>query len=724
MLFKNDIFEVDGQPYRLLSIAPSADEAWVIACEDKYAWPKKVPWSGISGLEANTTGEARPPATISESSLTVMRNAMTKLAPLLAHGASLYDDVVRFRLIKEHAAAFEVSIPALYKWLRAYWQRGQTEMALLPGFKRCGMRTSQLTAGRGAPPKHKLGTYQMTSEDIEKLDDIIKTHYLADERVSLAQSHERLLERHYSYLDGNKTKTLLGIGKRPSYRQLRHYLKSQYSAELIIRKRKGDKEFELTSRGILGTVMEDCLGVGHMFECDATIADVLLVASDDILTIVGKPTLYIIIDRYSRLIVGWYVGLENPSWICAKEAILTISEDKRSICERYRVAYQDTDWPAHQVFPTSVLVDLGEWNSKSGLRFGHTMATTVSFVPSRRADWKPVVESNFKQIRATLQDGTPGFDPPENAKKRQGRHYEKDACLTLHQFSKLVLELIIQHNRTPLRGFPLPMADLRSEFVPTPINVWNKDIATRSGVLNRYSFEHARMQLLPRDEASVTEHGIEFMHCLYTTESAVANGWFSLARQGRFKVEVSFDHRLVDNVFVHDPNGRAEPFLCELSSRSKQHRGRSFAEVKVYHELEAASAPSNEMVRLQAAADYHEATKDTVANAKSALAAAPKKSRTARKASIKPARDKEKTIERQVRGRLKPPTSAGPLAPVAEVFDLASARARNGDQVSDKVSQTSSVGSAATAAVASADRPLSLAEKARLARERLKGTTI
>lgn len=722
MLFKNDIFSLEGSRHRLLDCQPTTDDAWVIAVDDKAAWPRRLPWSAISGFEAAPQeAVALPESSLSEASKQRAKAAMSALRPLLQHGSALFIDQQRYRLIRDCARVCKVSVPSVYKWLRMFWQNGQTEMALLPHYSNCGRSEKGVTGGRGAPPRHGRGIYQLTQQDTARFDEVIKRHYLVDERVTLTQTYQRLLEYHYTYLDGNGKAYLLPPGERPSYRQLQNYLRKNYSAELILRKRLGSKEFELKHRSVLGTVMEDCLGVGHWYECDATIADVFLVAADDVQTIIGKPTLYFIIDRYSRLIVGFYVGLENPSLVCAKEALLSISEDKRALCERYDCKYDPDDWPAHMVYPAGVLVDLGEWNSRGGEQLGRNLATRVSFVPSKRADWKPVIESQWKLTRTALQDGTPGFDPPENAKKRQGKHYEQDACLTLHEFTKLILHLIIKHNRTPLREFPLEMSDLRMEFVPTPVNIWNRDVVKRSGLLTRYSAEYVRMQLLPEDEASVTEHGIEFKGCLYTGQSALTNGWFTYARNSRFKVKVSYDHRLVDNVYAHDPNGRAAPFLCDLSPRSEKHRGRSFAEVKVYEELEASLKPDLEHMRLQAAADFHAATQPAIDASRARLQGTPAKaSRSARRADTKEAREKERSEERKKKAAFKssqaPEHSQGSSPTKAEVVDLSQARARQ--PLGHAPQQHSESGASATAAAL--NKPLSLAEKVRLARQKLK----
>jgi putative transposase len=721
MIFKGDIFILGGTRQRLLQTDTVNDVAWVISLEDEHPFPEKTPWSAISGLEpVNQSHTGIPDRRISPAAIRARDKATAAVWPLLAHGEALFDEVQRFSLIKRHTEVAGVSAPSLYKWLRMYWKNGMCENALLPNFAQCGAALREVTGGRGTKSKSGVATYQVTQEDAKRFDELLTTHYLADERVTLSQTYQRLLERHYSYLDGNGNAYLNLPGMCPSYRQFQHYLNTHYTREARLRSRHGNKEFERKHRGILGTVSDDCLGVGHYYECDATIADVYLVAQDDPQSIIGKPTLYFIVDRESRLIVGVYIGLENASWTCAKEAILFISEDKEQICKRYGVTYNPDDWPAHTVFPLSILADLGEWNSRGGEQFGNNLSVKVAFVPSQRADWKPVVETQFKQMRVTLQDGVPGVDPPENAMRRQGKHYEIDACLTLHGFTKLVLEHVIKHNNTPRKDYPLSMADLRNEFLATPIAIWNRGIVERSGMLTRYPFEHVWMQLLPRGVASVTEHGIEFEDCLYTSEEAINKQWFVNARARRFQVEVAFERRLVDSIWVLDTLGKAPPMLCNLSSRSNIHRGRSFAEVKVYQDRLRKLSPTIDHARRQATSNFHTATAPIVKTSLATLTDEPKmKSRSARRADTKDARANELAIERSNKASLKTRTAVqgSPAPSTAAVLDFRSAKKQM--EAARQPAPTSNPVHAADA-----QRPVtgtSMAERLRAARQALKG---
>lgn len=679
MLYPNDIFDFFGLSLRLLHIELPRNEAWVIDLQNPAAWPHALPWSEIQSLPLAQSEDApSSERTASRAMCKARDKAFALLQPLLHAKPAIFYPEKRGALVAKRAAEAGCTRATLYKHLRRYWVGGQTPAALLARFDACGTSKSSLTAGRGRCSTKGVPTYQVTSADTELFEKLISEHYLADQRVKIPATYQRLVEAHYTTLDGNGRTWLRGPGERPSARQFENYLRSKYPIEVRLRARIGHKDFERDHRAILGTVLTDCLGVGHKFEADATIADVYLVATDDIRDIIGKPTLYFIIDRKSRLIVGWYIGLENPSWVCAQMAILSIAQDKRTLCEEVGVAYDPEDWPAHQLFPREFLADRGELLANASNRIADDLEITVTNLPSKRPDWKPVVECGFKLIRCALEDGTPGFDPPENAKKRQGRHYEKDACLTLRQFTAIVLSYIIEHNRAPMRNYDLSLQEMADKVRPTPIELWNHGVQRSTGLLTRYSEERVRHALLPQDQATVTEFGIEFRGCVYSCDMAVQRRWFEQARRSRFKVRVAYDLRLVDRILLYSDTGRREVFDCLLTSRSQKYAGMSFAQVKALQVLQAKLAPQIEQARLQARADRHQATAPILEAAKSALVAARrantngKLSRSARRADTKEARLQELQRERQSSAPLRVVPTAEPIS--QNIFPLAVAQ--------------------------------------------------
>lgn len=668
MLYRNEIFSLNGQRHRLLHTEESTDRAWTINMEDTASWPVQVTWSQL--LSAHEAERKNLPACFSNATektpllslapTPAMRKvkdaALERLGNLIKTVPAIYDRDKRGQLVRERALEAGCSKTSLNKDLRRYWLGGQCSSALLGDFHRCGITQSQGTAGRGRRTIDGHAAYQLGEGDEAYFRRWIEQHYLKDGRRKIPHTFQRLLEHCYQRLDGNGQPWLLPAGERPSLRQFEHFLRKNYPLEMRLRKRHGDKEFELDHRAKVGTILADCLGVGHYYEADATIADVYLVASEDVRQIVGKPTLYLIIDRKSRLIVGWYVGLENASWACAKQAILSISQDKAAMCARYGVHYEPEDWPAHMVFPKEFLADRGELFKRTSSQIADDLEVNVTNVPAKRGDWKPVVECGFKQTRVALEDGTPGFDPPENAKKRQGKHYEKDACLTLQQFTTIILNCIIAHNRAQMPAYELSLKELGDNVEPSPIGLWNHNIRERAGLLTRFDEERVRLALLPRGEATVTEEGILFNKCLYTCAEAMAGGWFVRARRKRFKIGVSYDSRLVDTLYVYNPEKRGHIAECTLTARSERYRGFSVHEVAVLERIRALLQPSIQQSRLQTRSDMHRANDPIVAAGRQKLASEGKGvTRSARKADTKEARAHELRKERQATAT---PTSA------------------------------------------------------------------
>ena len=48
--------------------------------------------------------------------------------------------------------------------------------------------------------------------------------------------------------------------------------------------------------------------------------------------VIGRPILYLVIDYFSHQIVGFYLGLENPSWTPASLALANAFGDKVDYC--------------------------------------------------------------------------------------------------------------------------------------------------------------------------------------------------------------------------------------------------------------------------------------------------------------------------------------------------------------------------------------------------------
>lgn len=676
MLYQNEIFKFEGRQLRLLHADPRTGLAYVIDVYEKFAWPFEMPMDPIAKQGAiDTEGEVR---TEPSKAATVKRDtAMNRIAPIVADNnkPQVFSPTGRAALIEERAAELGCSERTLHKDLRRYWQGGQTPQALLANYHRSGRSVAHVTAGRGRAPNGTSETYQLTESDIGKFQDVIQKRYLKDKRTTAVDAYNHMLATKYNFIDGNGKTCINPLGSYPSKRQFRHYLNSNFNLEARLRSREGDKDFERDHRAKVGTIAMDCLGVGHIYEIDATICDVYLVSSADVTKIIGKPTYYLIVDRQSRLIVGFYIGLENASWICATEAILSIAADKAELCAHYGVLYDPEDWPAHEVMPKEFLADRGEMISASSSQISDELGLTVTNVPGKRPDWKSLVECGFKLTHGAIHDITPAYDPPSNATKRRGKHYEKDACLDLREFGFIILSAIIAQNRKAIRDYPLSLTQITDGVLTDPISLWNEGIVKRMGALSKYKESTVRYALLPRDNAKVTAEGILFRNCYYTCPEAVAGGWFVKARKSHYAVKVSFDTRIADCIYIHVQSNNGQPVRADLSYRSLKYKGLSLAEVAYYEKLKRAVMPEIEHSHNTSAVGLIITTNPVVSGAKKRLAQVTSKlSRTARRADIKPDRQAELREERNERAEATAMAEHPQRADSAQVVSISTAK--------------------------------------------------
>ncbi|KAK6025212.1 hypothetical protein OSTOST_08897 [Ostertagia ostertagi] len=592
----------------------------------------------------------------SAASLVLCERAYERIAPLVDNPAIL-SPTTRHALLVERAQQPGGGTPkTLLKDLRNWWQGGQTIDALVGNYKLCGATKGTWNRGRKRAAKGELAEvgpsalnpYQLSDQDRQYMREVIETYYFHEKKArTLTATLQHLHETHYTYVDGNGIECLRSSRECPSYRQLDYFLKQNYPLSTRLTRRKGEKRFAQEDRSTEGSIQLECHGAGHLYEFDATIVDVSLVSTKDRRNIVGKPTLYLIIDRHSRLIVGWYLGFEAACYSAAMQALLSIGEDKKALCDRLGITYDPDDWPAHGVLPEMFLADQGELISKEARRIGRSLRCTISNVPGLRPDWKPLVECGFKMIHQIIAPDTPGYAPDAEVRKRRAINVEKQVCLNIHELTVIIVAAIIQHNKTMQVAYPLSIAQVADGVRPVPRELFEHSVRRRMGSLDRMNFDKVREELLPRDKAVVTADGVAFRKLFFSCPEAKERGWLVQGRKKREPIEVAFDPRLADEIIIYSPNGSGESFVAMLTKDSVEFRGMSFKEVRQHFaDIDHLTADAQESKR-QANYEFRKLTQPVIDAAILETKIATKgRSRSSRRKDVAPARASELKHER------------------------------------------------------------------------------
>lgn len=627
-----------------------------------------------------------------EDSLTVPQRqrrdkAWSIIRPLLQHQPNIFAADLRGPLVRLAMQEHGVSNQTVYRLLRRYWQRGLTPNALLPDYQNSGAAGRERAATekkRGRPRIYGDGSgVNVDQETRKRFRAIITAHFAKNRKQDLAGAYQALLDRYYSESELDEDtgqQRIVRLRDHPTMAQFSYWFAKDNDIFQIERTRRTPRVYDKDLRGILGSSTAEAIGPGSRYQIDATIADVYLLSRYDRDKIVGRPVLYVVIDVFSRLVVGVYVGLEGPSWVGAMMALANVASDKVEFCRRFGLNIRPEEWPC-QALPEVLLSDRGETAGKAIETLIQTFNVHVETAAPFRADWKGIVEQRFRLIQEDFAPYVPGYIQTDY-QERGGDDYRLDATLDIDQFTYVILCCIRNHNNShQIKGYHRDPDMVADGVTPVPVELWEWGIQRRSGRLRVYPEEMVRLSLLPSDEVRVTEQGILFYGCFYSCRKALEEHWFDRARQnGRTKIRASYDPRCMDTIYLHDAR---ESFIpCTLTERSADFRNMSLWEIDQVRLLDrqmTADHAATEMVgRLNLTRDIK--VKIAEAEAQKAAQPATPLSKKARTAKIRDNRAEEKDALRE-RDAFRPTIPPGDSAKVLP-FPSAATQTEDDDDLS------------------------------------------
>ncbi|MFA0164671.1 hypothetical protein AB4457_25765 [Vibrio splendidus] len=219
-------------------------------------------------------------------------------------------DQPRSALVSQHAKANNTYVQNIYRALNLYWKYGQERNALLPSYKNSGGRGKSRVAGaakRGSP-------IQLSSPSIEVPEGVNTTEHdkilflkamkefgLKGEKVKFSRVYDKMLKEYYAEeliaAESESREALV-----PNYRAFVYWAKKLVPAQILIRKQTNQGDFDRNKRGLKGSATDHTEVPGSCFELDATVLDVHIVSDFQRNHVLGRPTVYCVVDKESRMI--------------------------------------------------------------------------------------------------------------------------------------------------------------------------------------------------------------------------------------------------------------------------------------------------------------------------------------------------------------------------------------------------------------------------------------
>lgn len=480
--------------------------------------------------------------------------------------------------------------PTLLNALRRYWQRGMTKAALSPDYGNCGhpKKPRVVTTKLGRRRRSITGRVgiNVTVEHIKLMLPFWKRSYLSSGRAALMGAYERFIDAFLKQQDNAPTPGDLaeyceryeGV-ETPTFTQFQYHFLKHYSTVDIAWNRRGRRHFESNLRLILSNARNEVRGIGYRYLIDATVADVHIVSSIDRNRVVGRPTVYLIIDVATRVIVGFYVGLEPPSWEAALQALLNVFEDKVALCQRYGLTIPPEAWP-NAPSCISLLADNAEFLSKAADHLVGTLFEAIENARAYRGDDKGVVERQFGSVQTSFGPFTPGYvEKPKLA--RGERDPRLDAAYTLEAFRKAVILAIVASNNDVRREFDGDPAVIAAgtPYIPTELWAYYEEQRLVDG--KPLTKEFAAKHLRHLHKAKLCRRAIRFEEGLYyIADEILAEPWFLPMLHDKESLVVGYDPADMTFIDVWSPTDRSKTYRCHLTPHSRRFEGCALSEVR------------------------------------------------------------------------------------------------------------------------------------------------
>ena len=563
-----------------------------------------------------------------------------------------YIPSARSSLINEIINSKKSTKQTIYRLLRQYWQRGQTPNALIPNYQNSGAKGSKKVASQklGRKRLYKEGTGAIITQEIERLFHLTISKYLLSNKKHTLKYANREFLKLYRTLHPD-----IPENEYPTLRQFQYFYHREYNQVTRLQKRSNDIEYSKDLRQLHSTVNTQVLGPGSRYEIDATIADIYLVSNLDRSRIIGRPTIYFVIDVFSRMVTGLYIGLENASYKTSIQALYCAFTDKVALCKKYGIDITYENWPCIGL-PDAILADRAELFGHQVENLEKSFSIRLENAPPYRGDLKPIVESRFKLIQAEFKPFAKGVVQDVITKKRGGKDYRLDATLNLDEFTKIILLSVLKYNQFhQINNYDRDI-DLPHDLPAVPMALWNWGIQHRTGKLRTASDQAVYVALLPREKATLSNRGLKIFGVTYTCPELYEKGW--LHRQNTINrpkfLYAAYDPSNAEKIYVFYEQSSLKYWEATISDYSREFKGYSFWEVWQINSVQKKTIEKQNIKNNLAQSELEQKIMDIIqqASSETPLSTQSQKSRIS---EIRSNRTHEKELERS---KLKGTTSS------------------------------------------------------------------
>lgn len=566
----NDIFAIEnGEHIRILLC--SEEQCYAVSCQH-FRMPFLLSAHELKGMKS-ISDEEYTIFTIDDDISAAQRcerdRRFALIKPLLDN-ACIYDKPHRNEIVNQIVGEHGVSRRTVLQYLWKYWVYKSKNILLPTG--RTSAKARELTA------------------DEKAIRWALNKYYYTPQKQSLQTAYKMMLRAKFCDAHGTLK------AEYPTFWQFRYFFRQHRDPISETISRQGLKAYQRNHRPFTGSICDYAHTIG-VYMTDATVADIYIVSRLSRKPI-GRPVIYTMVDAYSRLITGVYVGLEGGQY-ALRLLLQNTFTDKVNYCHQHGIDIDPQDWPSHHL-PTKIMTDRGsEFIGGPLENLCESYHIEVENLPAYRPDLKGVVEKLFDLIQSAYKPLLKGKGVIESDTQERGApDYRRQGTLDLEQFTAVVLRCVLFYNSKSVQtGFTRIPAMIEANTPPLAVSIWNfcteqEDCPVREATDKRLIYT-----LLPRMEGRITQRGVEVFGLRYTN-SSLKKRFVTAGLRGRESVQIAYMPECMDTIWLYE-NGT----YIALALVQKTYLGKTLAEVADAQQREKVERIDWEKQELQAQLD-------------------------------------------------------------------------------------------------------------------------
>lgn len=293
------------------------------------------------------------------------------------------------------------STATLYRWLRFYDEAGRDARALVPATKARGNRKRRFLGRRAQKGdlKNNQKAQERAARVAELIDNAIDEVYLKDQRFTVRAVHDALIAK---IDDANRFRDLddqLPLPNMSSLHDLVNKLDDYDVIEARYGKKMADEKYRAVLQGARPTRPLERV------ECDHTTTDLFVVDPVTMLPI-GRAFLTWMIDVYTKMILGFYISFNPPSYLTVMECLKHAIRPKTYVRRKYSTIRND--WGAYGIPEVLVVDNAREFHGRNLEDACHQLGIVLQYSPRGKPWIRTTVERSYRTIATQLHHQMPG----------------------------------------------------------------------------------------------------------------------------------------------------------------------------------------------------------------------------------------------------------------------------------------------------------------------------